>query len=295
MQWFDTNYHFIVPEFYPDQKFTLDSTPKPIAEFQEAINLGIRTRPVLLGPVSFLMLGKVADHRQDTCCVSANMSTSFDPLIHLDALLPLYEQLCGDLAELGASWLQLDEPILSLDLDVAKLKPLFIKVYTRLAQVIHERGSKLLLANYFGRLGDNIDIVVALTGLDAFHQDFVRAPGDLPILLTRLPQSVALSMGVINGRNIWKADFSRCLEQVRLAVEQLGTNRILIAPSCSLLHSPFSLDAEKKMSPEIRDWLSFAVEKLTEIQILTRAFNEGPNVVAEQLEANRASYVIFSH
>ncbi|TPX68049.1 5-methyltetrahydropteroyltriglutamate---homocysteine S-methyltransferase [Spizellomyces sp. 'palustris'] len=271
-KWFDTNYHFIVPEFQASQEFTLRSR-KPIDEFVEAKALGIKTRPVLLGPVSFLRLGKAAKGQ------------SFDPISLLDRLLPVYESLLRELANAGAEWVQIDEPILTFDLP-AEFKNHFSKAYTKLSAV---SGIKILVANYFGRLGENLDIVANLP-IAALHVDLVRAPEELDaVLKVAQDKNLALSVGVINGRNIWKVDLDAAIATVHRAVGLLGTDKVFVAPSCSMLHSPHSLEAETKMDKTILDWLSFAVQKLSEIAIITKAVNQGEDAVAAALSANRKS------
>ncbi|TPX57529.1 5-methyltetrahydropteroyltriglutamate---homocysteine S-methyltransferase [Powellomyces hirtus] len=271
-KWFDTNYHFIVPEFTANQEFSLRSR-KPIDEFLEAKALGIKTRPVLIGPISFLRLGKAAKGQ------------NFDPISLLDRLVPVYETLLRELASAGAEWVQLDEPVLTFDLP-KEFKDLYAKAYAKLSAV---SGIKILLANYFGRLGDNLDIVANLP-ISGLHVDLVRAPEELDaVLKVAQDKSIVLSLGVINGRNIWKADLDAGIATVHRAVGVIGSDKVLVAPSCSMLHSPHSLDAEIKMDEQIRDWLSFAVQKLDEIVVIAKAVDQGEESVKAALTANRAS------
>lgn len=204
----------------------------------EAKALDIKTRPVVLGPLSFLLLGKVTKDAPE----------GFKPLDLLEKLLPVYEQLLARLEKEGAEWVQLDEPVLVLD-QPAALKDAYKKAYETLTKAAP--GLKLLVSTYFGRLGDNLDILVNLP-VAAVHLDLVRAPEELERVLAKLPATVSLSLGVINGRNIWKGDLSKAVATVKQAVEKLGKDRVLVAPSCSLLHTPHSLEAEKKMNPEIK-------------------------------------------
>ncbi|KAJ3202479.1 methionine-synthesizing 5- methyltetrahydropteroyltriglutamate--homocysteine methyltransferase [Dinochytrium kinnereticum] len=266
--------HFIVPDFTPEQAFTL-RTRKPIDEFLEAKALGIITRPTILGPISLLRLGKTK-------------SQAFDPMTLLDRLLPVYVTLIAGLAEAGAAWVQIDEPILSHDLP-AEFKEYFAKAYNRLSKV--SADIKILLVNYFGRLGENISIVDGLP-IAGLHVDLVRAPEELDAAIALAKKNgLTLSMGVIDGRNVWKANLEIALTKIHRAVGVLGNERVLVAPSCSLLHTPHSLEAETAMSKDILDWLSFAVEKLHEINVLVRAVNEGETVaeVVSALEANSRS------
>ncbi|KAI9206007.1 cobalamin-independent synthase [Polychytrium aggregatum] len=274
-KWFDTNYHYIVPEFKADQTFALGANPKPVAQFLEAKALGIETRPVILGPISYLHLGK-----------PARGVAAFDHLSLLPALLPAYEALFAELAKAGAQWVQLDEPVLCLDLP-AHYKSEFAAAYGRLAAAAP--ALKILLASYFGTIGDNLNSVISLP-IAGLHLDLVRAEGDLDTVLARKSEfSFNLSLGVINGRNIWKADLEKAIAKVDRAVAALGVDRVLVAPSCSLLHSPHGLAAETKMDKQILDWLAFAVEKLDEISVVSRAVKNGAHSVKEQLESNKKS------
>ncbi|MBX5449257.1 MAG: 5-methyltetrahydropteroyltriglutamate--homocysteine S-methyltransferase [Thermogemmatispora sp.] len=268
-KWFDTNYHYIVPEFEEDLVFRLTST-KPLDEFEEAKALGIPARPVLLGPVSFLLLGKT--HRED-----------LSPLTLLERLLPVYEELLQRLAAAGADWVQLDEPCLVLDLEPAALHAIE-QSYTRLSQAAPQL--RLLLATYFGDLGPALPTVLHLP-VAAVHLDLVRAPHQLELALAETPPTLALSLGVVDGRNVWRTDFEQALSLIERAVERLGPQRVLLAPSCSLLHVPVDLDLESELDAELKQWLAFAHQKLQEVVLLTRAANEGRQAIAEELERNR--------
>ncbi|WP_394839267.1 5-methyltetrahydropteroyltriglutamate--homocysteine S-methyltransferase [Pendulispora rubella] len=247
-KWFDTNYHYIVPELEPGQPFTLD-TSKVLGEVDEARSLGIEPRPVLVGPVTFLMLAKME---------------SGVALERLDALLPLYEELFARLADKGTSWVQLDEPCLVLELDDAQ-KRAYARAFERLSAC--RSRPRVLLASYFGALGDNLGLA-ARSGLDALHVDVVRAPDQLDGVLAAIPASMALSVGVVDGRNVWRTDLDAAQRIVDRAVHALGPARVLVAPSCSLLHVPVDLDAERKLEGEVRSWLAFAKQKLAEIRAL---------------------------
>lgn len=270
-KWFDTNYHYIVPEFAPGQQFRLAST-HPIDAFLEGRTLGIHTRPVLLGPVSFLLLGKPT-------------VPSFERLYLLNNLLPIYVEVLRQLAAAGADWVQIDEPYLVCDLQ-PEAHQAFFAAYEQLADAAPELH--ILLTTYFGDLRPNLSTALQLP-VAAIHLDLVRAPAQLPDVLANMPQCMALSLGVVDGRNVWKTDLQRALDLIHPAVKALGSERILISPSCSLLHVPYDLATETGMDAEIRDWLAFAKQKLIEIVTLTRAVNDGANAVAAELAANQAS------
>eukprot|EP00158_Paraphelidium_tribonemae_P007664 Partr_v1_DN28320_c1_g1_i1_m78896 putative 5-methyltetrahydropteroyltriglutamate--homocysteine len=277
-KWFDSNYHFEVPEFEANQSFRLNANPKPLREFQEALQMaGIKTRPVLLGPLSFLFLGKSVRRGAE-----GNFD-AMDTLSLLPRLMPAYIELVQKLASAGAEWIQFDEPILSLDLDLTKMKPLFLDAYAQLKRAADKR-TRLLVANYFGTVGDNVGIFTELP-VDALHIDLIRAPQDLELVIDNLPTKMMLSVGVVNGRNIWKTDLNSSLKTVNFAVSSLGSDRVIVAPSCSLLHSPFSIKSETKMDADILNWMSFAAEKLDEIALLVKAV-ENPEAVANDLQSN---------
>ncbi|MCH8005097.1 MAG: 5-methyltetrahydropteroyltriglutamate--homocysteine S-methyltransferase [Planctomycetes bacterium] len=268
-KWFDTNYHYIVPEFEAGQRFSLAST-KVVDEFNEAKQLGILTRPVILGPVSFLLLGKAKD-------------SNVRRLDLLQRLLPVYEEVLTRLAEAGSEWVQIDEPCLALDLQDAA-RGAYETAFGRLRQA---GGSlKILLTSYFGELGPNLETALGLP-VDGIHLDLMRAPEQLDDVLSRLPQSMALSAGVVDGRNVWLNDLGRSLEVLQKIVAAIGHERLIVAPSCSMLHVPIDLAREQKLDPEIRNWLSFADQKLQELAVLARAMSEGRDAVGEQIEDNR--------
>lgn len=267
-KWFDTNYHYIVPEFVKGQQFSLGSL-KPVVEFLEAKSLGIQTRPVLLGPISFLLLGKTKE-------------SGFDPLLLLDRLLPVYEDILRRLAEVGADWIQIDEPMLALDAG-EETKRAFTASYEKLSHV--SSGLRILLATYFAGLGENTASAVNLP-VAALHVDLVRAPEQLEHVLKNIPSTLMLSLGVVDGRNIWRTDLERALRLVDRTASAVGADRILLAPSCSLVHSPADLDEEKHLDAELRNWLAFAKQKLEEVVALESALSKGRDTVREFLEAN---------
>lgn len=262
-KWFDTNYHYLVPEFRKDQLFRLSST-KPIDEYLEAKTLGIETVPVLLGPVSFLLLGKTEDN--------------LDILTLLDALLPVYQSVLAQLKNVGAQRVQLEEPVLALDLTDAR-RAAFAPAYETLATA----ASAIHLTSYFGGLRDNLSTALALP-VASIHCDAVSEPGELDELLQKLPADKTLSLGVVNGRNIWKNDYEKSDVLIRKAVEALGAERVIVSSSCSLLHSPVSLAAETALDDEVKNWLAFADEKLVEIADLAR-FQTLENDPARQANA----------
>ncbi|MDD5087335.1 MAG: 5-methyltetrahydropteroyltriglutamate--homocysteine S-methyltransferase [bacterium] len=267
-KWFDTNYHYIVPEFGRDTSFRLASE-KIIEEFKEAKSLGISTRPVLLGPLSFLFLGKCSDDS--------------DRFALLDSLLKVYEDVLDKLAAAGAEWIQIDEPILVLDLPES-VRSLFERAYAKLSAVKIE----ILLAAYFDELRENLDLAFRLP-VKAVHLDLVRAPGQLELALKSVPKEKILSLGVVDGRNVWRSDLDRILTALKTAAAALGKDRIFVAPSCALLHTPVDLELERDLDDELRSWLAFAVQKTREVVTLTRALNEGEHAVADALAANRAA------
>jgi 5-methyltetrahydropteroyltriglutamate--homocysteine methyltransferase len=266
-KWFDTNYHYMVPELTRDQKFVLASR-KPIEEYEEAKALGYQTRPVLLGPVTFLKLAKSKD-------------AGFNPLSLLDRLLPVYIEMLRELAYRGAEWVQIDEPCLVLDLDIVAQQALRY-AYAEIATAVPQL--RIMLATYFGSLGSNRETALALP-VAGLHLDLVRAPEQVDGL-GDFPGDRVLSLGIIDGRNIWRADLSRILASIEPAVVKLGRHRLQIAPSCSLLHVPIDLALETGLDPEIRSWLAFSVQKLEELATLGRALASGRAAVQASLTAS---------
>ena len=254
-KWFDTNYHYIVPEFTKNQKFELFST-KIIDEFKEANDLGITTKPVLIGPVSYLLLGKEKEkgfHRIDL----------------IEKILPEYFEILNALQNEGAEYIQLDEPFLALNL-TDKERNAITYVYNKINK--NFPSLKIILANYFDCFGENLETVLALP-IHTLHLDLVRCSSQLDDILDsgKLAPNVNLSLGVVDGRNIWKNDFKKSLATIKKATDALGKDRILIAPSCSLIHSPCDLDLETNdatLTPEIKQWLAFAKQKIEEIVLL---------------------------
>lgn len=270
-KWFDTNYHYLVPEFTKNQQFALSSS-KAVDEFKEAKALGIITTPVLVGPVTFLQLGKMKD---DGCNLDL-----------LSRLLPVYTQVIAELAKAGAKTIQFHEPILVLDLS-DKAKDAIKQAYETLGKAANDADVGIFLATYFGDMDDNIPLAVSLP-IQTLHIDLTRGPNQLEKILATLPNSINLSLGVVDGRNIWRNNFETASVFIQQAVQKLGTNRVIVSSSCSLLHSPVSLAVEKKLDKELLSWLAFAEEKVTEIVTLARAVNpQTSGDVASKLNENR--------
>ncbi|MEZ2744452.1 5-methyltetrahydropteroyltriglutamate--homocysteine S-methyltransferase [Halopseudomonas bauzanensis] len=267
-KWFDTNYHYLVPEFSADQQFAL-SWEQLFDEVNEAQALGHRVKPVVIGPLTYLWLGKVKGRE-------------FDKLELLERLLPLYGEIFQRLAAQGVEWVQIDEPILVLDLP-QDWKNAFERAYNLLQQ----EPLKKLVATYFGGLEDNLGLAAGLP-VDGLHIDLVRAPEQYPAILDRLPSYKVLSLGLVNGRNVWRCDLDKALEVLRHAHERLG-ERLWVAPSCSLLHSPVDLEREDQLDAELQSWLAFAVQKCEEVTTLARALSEPQAAdVQAALEQSRA-------
>ncbi|MFZ5677056.1 MAG: 5-methyltetrahydropteroyltriglutamate--homocysteine S-methyltransferase [Pseudomonadota bacterium] len=262
-KWFDTNYHYMVPELTGDQAFALTST-KPVDEFLEAKALGIHTRPVVVGPVTYLLLAKIKDG-------------GAEPLPLLPSLLPVYVELLRKLAAAGAQWVQIDEPVLVLDL-TPDAKAAFTAAYETLAREVPEL--KLMLTTYFGGMGDNADLALKLP-VAGLHVDLCAAPEQAEAVLSKARPDLKLSLGVVNGRNIWRNDLAATLGWVGRYAGHAGG--IVIAPSCSLLHVPVDLDLETGLDPEIRSWFAFATQKIEEVALLARGLAHGAIAVAAEL------------
>ena len=267
-KWFDTNYHYIVPEFEEGQTFRLSST-QPIDHYLEAKALGVQTRPVLLGPITFLLLGKM-------------QGPSHARLLLLNGVLPVYEEVLRQLAEAGAEWVQLDEPALGLTLD-SRARAALGQAYAALAA--SAPTLKLLVAVYFSGLRENLRTALALPTA-GIHLDLVREPGQLDEALHKLGPDKMLSLGVVDGRNVWRTDLEEAMAPLERAASALGTRRLMIGPSCSLLHAPVDVELETELDPEMRSWLAFGVQKVQEVACLTQAINGGRQRVAAAFENN---------
>ena len=260
-KWFDSNYHYIVPEFSKGQSFTLNSE-RLIGQIQEAQALGHKVKPVVLGPVSYLYLGKSRD--------------GGNKLELLPKLLLQYQKLIQQLEELNLEWLQIDEPILVLDLDAA-WQDAFRYAYKNL----QDYKLQLLLTTYFGSVKDNLSLIKELA-VDGLHVDAVRGASDLDAIIDAWPKERVLSLGVVDGRNIWRTDLRAALLPLSKA-QQKFNGRLWVSSSSSLLHTPVDLDAESKLDPELRNWLAFAKQKSAEISVLSTALNQGVSAVADAL------------
>ncbi|HEV2670321.1 MAG TPA: 5-methyltetrahydropteroyltriglutamate--homocysteine S-methyltransferase [Gemmatimonadales bacterium] len=270
-KWFDTNYHYIVPELERDQSFQVSSR-KPIAEFQEAKALGIDAKPVLIGPVTFLLLAKTK-------------GDAFDRLSLLDRLLPVYAEILSELARAGATWIQLDEPTLALDRSEAE-RAAFLRAYSQLSK--RAGKAQLLVATYFAGLDDNVSTALALP-VQGLHVDLVRAPQQLDKLLAAWPTGRVLSAGVIDGRNVWRADLGKQRDLLERAAARVGREHLWVAPSCSLLHTPLDLDLETKLDPELKSWLAFAKQKLQEVVALAEGDAAAIRASSNAAQSRRAS------
>ena len=266
-KWFDTNYHYLVPEFGPETTFRLASQ-RLFAELAEARSGGHRTKVVVLGPLSFLWLGK-------------EKTPGFQRLSLLDQLIPVYVEILQRLKTEGADWVQVDEPILGLDLP-APWQAAFEPTY---AAFSGHASPPLMLATYFSPLKENLALACRLP-VAALHVDGIRAADELTMVAEALPDTRILSAGVIDGRNIWRTDLDDTLALVRVLLQRRhGT--LWLAPSCSLLHVPISLDQETALDPELRSWLAFAQEKLGELRMLAQALRGDEDPMASAWDASR--------
>ncbi len=266
-KWFDTNYHYIVPEFLADTAFRLDASQLR-AQIREAKALGLNPKPVIIGPVTYLALGKSKD--------------GSDKLALLPKLLAVYQQLLDAIAQEGVQWVQVDEPIL-----VTELEPSWKQAFATAYHAFSTAPVKLLLTTYFGQLQENLPLVASLP-VAGVHLDAISARDEVATLFQTLPADRVLSLGVINGRNIWKTDLNTLLDWLEPLAKQLG-DRLWLAPSCSLLHVPVDLEGEKKLDSEIKSWLAFAKQKLEELRVVKFALTEGRSAVHAELESNRAA------
>jgi len=266
-KWFDTNYHYIVPEFLADTEFQLDAS-RLIEQIRAAKSQVLGAKPVIVGPVTYLALGKAKDDS--------------DKLALLPKLLVVYQQLLEAIAQEGVQWVQVDEPIL-----VTELEPAWKQSFKTVYQSLSTTPVKLLLTTYFGQLLENLPLVASLP-VAGVHLDAISARDEVATLFQTLPADRVLSLGVINGRNIWKTDLNELLDWLEPVAKQLG-DRLWLAPSCSLLHVPVDLESEKKLDSEIKSWLAFAKQKLEELRVVKLALTEGRSVVHAELENNRAA------
>ena len=268
-KWFDTNYHYLVPEFHADTEFKANAKHY-VQQLQEAQALGLKAKPTVVGPLTFLWVGKEKG------------AVEFDRLSLLPKLLPVYVEILNALVEAGAEWIQIDEPALAVDLPKEWVEA-YKDVYATLSKV----NAKILLSTYFGSVAEHAALLKSLP-VDGLHIDLVRAPEQLDAFAD---YDKVLSAGVIDGRNIWRANLNKVLETVEPLQAKLG-DRLWISSSCSLLHTPFDLSVEEKLKankPDLYSWLAFTLQKTQELRILKAALNEGRDSVAEELAASQAA------
>jgi 5-methyltetrahydropteroyltriglutamate--homocysteine methyltransferase len=267
-KWFDTNYHYLVPELTGEEEFSLARNTL-LEAYREGTGLGLNVRPVMLGPISFLYLSKIKQRAKL-------------PLQLLERAVAGYATLLKQLSAAGADWVQLDEPILALDLE-EEFRKAFAPCYERLAK--EAPATKILLATYFGPLRENLSLAQRLP-ISALHLDLIRGPEQLDEAIRNRPGHLTLSLGLVDGRNIWKTDLSQTLGIAERVACAIPPERIFVAPSCSLLHVPVELNGETSLKPEICNWLAFGKQKLEEVSLLARALNEGRDAVRAELEQN---------
>jgi 5-methyltetrahydropteroyltriglutamate--homocysteine methyltransferase len=266
-KWFDTNYHYIVPEFTAETTFKLDAS-RLLAQLRQASGQGVKAKPVIIGPVTYLWLGKPKD--------------GSNKLDLLERLLPVYAQLLDQLAAQGVSWVQIDEPVLVTELDADWRHALTLAYHHLKASPI-----KVLLATYFGPLQENLHLASTLP-VAGLHLDATNARDEVIPLINLLPAHKVLSLGVVSGRNIWRTDLSATLDWLEPVHERLG-QRLWMAPSCSLLHVPVDLRQEQALDADVRSWLAFAIQKLDELAVLATALNQGREAVPDALAENAAA------
>ncbi|MFT4174584.1 MAG: 5-methyltetrahydropteroyltriglutamate--homocysteine S-methyltransferase, partial [Rhodocyclaceae bacterium] len=262
-QWFDTHYHYVVPELSANTPFRLDAGPL-CDHVAEALRTRHAVKPVLIGPITYLWLARQAGEADAR-------------LLHLPALTAVYAQILDRLHALGIEWVQMDEPALATD-----LPPHWLDAFEGAYGELGRRGPKLLLASYFASTADLAPRLSRLP-VAGFHIDLACAPAQAYRWLDHLPAGAVLSAGVVDGRNVWRNDLRRTLATLQPMHDALG-DRLWIAPSCSLLHVPVSLAGEQGLDHEVRSWLAFATEKLDEVCTLGRALNEGAAAVADALD-----------
>ncbi|WP_268034851.1 5-methyltetrahydropteroyltriglutamate--homocysteine S-methyltransferase [Algoriphagus sp. PAP.12] len=282
-KWFDTNYHYLVPEFQKGQPFKLFST-KVIDEFKEAKYEGIHTKPVLIGPVSYLLLGKEKEK-------------GFNRIDLISNLLPVYLEILKKLEEAGADWIQLDEPSLVMDLQNDEIEA-FQEVYKVIRKTFP--NLKILVASYFGSIKHQLDWLSSLP-ICALHVDLTRGEDQLSDILAHIPSEITLSLGVVDGRNIWINDFSKSINLLEEAIQQRGEERVWISPSCSLIHVPCDLELEtdeESLKPEIKAWMAFAKQKLEELVSLKNLFESRESNLFEEnqklIQARKSSNLVHN-
>lgn len=267
-KWFDTNYHYIVPEWHADTEFKVNAK-NLIAQIKEAKAQGHDIKPTLVGPVTLLWLGKAKDD-------------NFKRISLLPKLLPAYAQLLRELAAEGVDWIQIDEPILSADADAN-----WIKAVETAYKEFANTGVRIIIGTYFASAAEHLNLLKALP-VHGVHIDCVRAPEQLSVFADAWPENKVLSVGLIDGRNVWRANLSKVIDTLKPVQDKLGNN-LWIAPSCSLLHSPQDLAVEEKLDAEIKNWMAFAAQKLVELGVVKQALAHGKDSVKEAIAASDAA------
>lgn len=267
-KWFDTNYHYIVPEWHADTEFSVNAG-RLAAQIKEAKAQGYDIKPTLVGPITLLWLGKSKDE-------------GFKRLSLLPKLLPVYAQLLRELAAEGVDWIQIDEPILAVDADQNWLNA-FADTYKELANT----GVRIIIGTYFASVAEHLNLLKGLP-VHGVHIDAVRAPEQLAVFADAWPENKVLSVGLIDGRNVWRANLSKVIDTLKPVADKLGNN-LWIAPSCSLLHSPQDLAVEEKLDAEIKSWMAFAAQKLVELGVVKQALAHGKDSVKEAIAASDAA------
>ena len=267
-KWFDTNYHYIVPEWHADTEFSVNAG-RLTAQIKEAKAQGYDIKPTLVGPITLLWLGKSKDE-------------GFKRLSLLPKLLPVYAQLLRELAAEGVDWIQIDEPILAVDADQNWLNA-FADTYKELANT----GVRIIIGTYFASVAEHLNLLKNLP-VHGVHIDAVRAPEQLAVFADAWPENKVLSVGLIDGRNVWRANLSKVIDTLKPVADKLGNN-LWIAPSCSLLHSPQDLAVEEKLDAEIKSWMAFAAQKLVELGVVKQALAHGKDSVKEAIAASDAA------
>ena len=279
-KWFDTNYHYIVPEFETGMEPKLSST-KIFDQYKEAKDLGIETRPVLVGPLTFINLGKP-------------QYDNFDYAEFGRKIVDVYCEILTKLADMGVNWVQIDEPFFAVDVDPG-FRDASAVIYKRLKDV---SNIKIIVTSYFDTLRGNADAFYNLP-VDALHVDLCRGPNQantsannaqstLDEALEKIGEDKILSLGIIDGRNIWRNNLSASLEMLEKAANKLGKDRIFVAPSCSLLHTPVDLNSETQMEKDLKSWMAFAMQKIEEISTLAKGLNDGRSSIEQQLVSSDA-------
>ncbi len=268
-KWFDTNYHYIVPEWHADTEFSVNAG-RLIAQIKEAKAQGHDIKPTLVGPLTLLWLGK---KKEEFGCRVATL---------LPKLLPAYAQLLRELAAEGVDWIQIDEPILAVDAPQAYLDA-FPTVYKELANT----GTRIIIGTYFASVAEHLELLKNLP-VHGLHIDAVRAPEQVATFVNAWPQNKVLSIGLIDGRNVWRANLSKVIDTLAPIAAKLGNN-LWIAPSCSLLHSPQDLAVEEKLDSEIKSWMAFAAQKLVELGTVKQALAHGKDSVKDAIAASDAA------